>query len=104
MGIVSMNPATAETLRTFNPMAQAEVEQRLDRAAAAFRRWRARPVGERAAIVGRAGQILDKEKAAFAKLMTQEMGKLLTAAEQESEKCARGCQYYAEHGERLLAP
>ncbi|HET6279742.1 MAG TPA: NAD-dependent succinate-semialdehyde dehydrogenase [Polyangia bacterium] len=104
MSIVSMNPATAETLRTFNPMAQAEVEQRLDRAAAAFRRWRARPVGERAAIVGRAGQILDKEKASFAKLMTREMGKLLTAAEQEAGKCARGCQYYAEHGERLLAP
>jgi succinate-semialdehyde dehydrogenase/glutarate-semialdehyde dehydrogenase len=99
-----MNPATAETLRTFDPMTQAEVDQRLERAAGTFKRWRARPVGERATIVGRAGQLLEKEKAAFAKLMTDEMGKLLTAAEQEAEKCARGCRYYAEHGERLLAP
>lgn len=104
MSIASTNPATAETLRTFDPMPQAEVEQRLVRAAAAYRQWRLRPVAERAQIVGRAGELLEKEKAAFARLMTLEMGKLLGAAEQEASKCADGCRFYAEHGERLLAP
>ena len=35
--------------------------------------------------------------------MTTEMGKTLASAVSEAEKCALGCRYYAENGERLLA-
>ena len=39
----------------------------------------------------RAGEILAAEKAAFGRLMTLEMGKLIAAAEQEADKCALAC-------------
>ncbi|MFL5575860.1 MAG: NAD-dependent succinate-semialdehyde dehydrogenase [Gemmatimonadaceae bacterium] len=104
MPIASVNPATGETLQTFTPHDQAEVERRLARAAAAFRSWRRVPVAERAACVGRAGEILEREKDAFGRLMTLEMGKTLRAAVEEAAKCAVACRYYAEHAERFVAP
>jgi succinate-semialdehyde dehydrogenase / glutarate-semialdehyde dehydrogenase len=103
MTIASTNPATGETLRTFEPMTNDEVDARLDRAAHVFRRWRATPIGERAAIVARAGERLSREKERYGRLMTTEMGKTLASATAEAEKCAAGCRYYAEHGPSFVA-
>src|SRR4029079_12272613 len=61
-------------------------------------------VAERADVLRRAGEILDREKQSFAALMTAEMGKLIGAAVQEAEKCAAGCRYYADHAEAFLRP
>jgi succinate-semialdehyde dehydrogenase/glutarate-semialdehyde dehydrogenase len=104
MPIASINPATGETLATFAPHDETEVERRLARAASAFRSWRCTPVAERAACVGRAGEILEREKEAFGRLMTLEMGKPFRAAIEEAAKCATACRYYAEHAERFVAP
>jgi succinate-semialdehyde dehydrogenase / glutarate-semialdehyde dehydrogenase len=53
--------------------------------------------------VARAADLLDERKDAYARLMTLEMGKLLSAAREEAAKCAAGCRYYAEHGPRMIA-
>jgi succinate-semialdehyde dehydrogenase/glutarate-semialdehyde dehydrogenase len=50
----------------------------------------------------RAGDILDKEKAAFGRVMVTEMGKTLKSAVEEAAKSAWGCRYYAENAERFL--
>ncbi len=104
MPIATVNPATGETIETFDPLAEHEIDARLARAAAAFPRWRGTPVAERAACVARAGEILERERDAFGRLMTLEMGKPLKAAVEEAAKCASACRYYAEHAERFLAP
>ena len=104
MPIESVNPATGERLRTFEPEGAAAVEAKLGRAAAAFGAWSRRPVGERAAVVARAGEILEAERQTFGRLMTLEMGKLAGAAGDEAAKCATACRYYAEHGEAFLRP
>jgi succinate-semialdehyde dehydrogenase/glutarate-semialdehyde dehydrogenase len=104
MGIESVNPATGERLRGFEPLSAAEVEAKLGRAADAFRTWSGQPVAARAAVVARAGEILEAEKAEFGRLMTVEMGKLIDAGEQEAAKCATACRYYATRAEELLRP
>jgi succinate-semialdehyde dehydrogenase/glutarate-semialdehyde dehydrogenase len=104
MPIESVNPATGERLRTFEPESAAAVEGKLERATAAFRTWSRRPVGERAAIVARAGELLEAERQTFGRLMTLEMGKLAGAARDEAAKCATACRYYAEHAEAFLRP
>jgi len=104
MAIESVNPATGERLRVFQAHAPAEVEKRLAAAAAAFKSWSRRPIAERAEVLRRAGEILEKEQRTFGAVMTAEMGKLCGAAAQEAQKCAAACRYYADHAERFLRP
>jgi succinate-semialdehyde dehydrogenase / glutarate-semialdehyde dehydrogenase len=104
MAIETVNPATGEPVRRFDEDSAASVEDKLARAAAAFRDWSRRPVAERAAMVGRAAELLDAERQSFGRLMTLEMGKLIGAAEQEADKCAGACRYYAERGEEFMRP
>jgi len=102
IAIASVNPATGETLRTFEPLADSQVEDKLGRAAAAFRVYRHTPFAERARIMLAAADILEKEKAQFGRLMTVEMGKPVKAAMEEAVKSAWGCRYYAENAEGFL--
>jgi succinate-semialdehyde dehydrogenase/glutarate-semialdehyde dehydrogenase len=103
MAIASINPATGENLKTFEALSGTQIEQKLQLAAKTFRSYRRTPFAERARLMLRAAEILETEKHEFAKLMTTEMGKPLTAAVSEAEKCAWVCRYYAENAARLLA-
>jgi succinate-semialdehyde dehydrogenase/glutarate-semialdehyde dehydrogenase len=103
MGIASINPATGETLRVFEPLSAAALEQKLVQAASVFRCYRKTSFAERARWLLRAAEILEGEKQAFGRIMTLEMGKTLESAIAEAAKCALACRYYAENGERHLA-
>src|SRR5438094_6875962 len=103
MGIASINPTTGEKIRSFEPLRESQIEEKLHRAEAAFREYRQVPFAERARWMTRAAELLENEKQTFGRLMTTEMGKPLKAAIEEAAKCALGCRYYAENAERLLA-
>src|SRR5713101_632421 len=103
MAIASINPATGETLETFDALSEPQLEDKLQRAAETFRIHRRTTFAERTPMMLRAAEILENEKKKFARLMTVEMGKPIKAAVQETEKCAWVCRYYAEHAERHLA-
>jgi succinate-semialdehyde dehydrogenase/glutarate-semialdehyde dehydrogenase len=91
-------------VRVFEPHGPAAVEDKLARAAAAFKSWSRRPIEERARVLHRAGDLLQAEARTFGALMTAEMGKLYGAAVAEAEKCAAACHYYADHAETFLHP
>jgi succinate-semialdehyde dehydrogenase / glutarate-semialdehyde dehydrogenase len=101
--IASINPVTEETVRTFEPLSNAQISERLDHAVAAFRSHRKTTFAERAAHMRKAAEILDAECRQLGRLMTLEMGKPIGAAVAEAEKCATACRYYAENAERFLA-
>src|SRR6202521_465902 len=103
MAIATINPATGETLQTFQPLASAEIEQKLQLAVATFHAEQKTPFAERARRMMKAADILERDKEKFAKLMTLEMGKPYKAAIGEAQKCASGCRYYAENAEKFLA-
>jgi len=102
MSISSINPATGEKLEDFPTLAPKEIDQRLDRAQRGFEAHRREPIAKRATLMVAAASLLETEKARLAKIITEEMGKLFTAAVEEVEKCARGCRFYAENAERFL--
>jgi succinate-semialdehyde dehydrogenase/glutarate-semialdehyde dehydrogenase len=101
--IATVNPATGETLRTFDEMSEPDVDRRLAAAAEAFASYRLTSFGERARWMRAAAEILDAERDQIAALMTTEMGKTLASARQEVAKCAVGCRYYAEHAAGFLS-
>jgi succinate-semialdehyde dehydrogenase/glutarate-semialdehyde dehydrogenase len=102
MAITSINPATGETLKEFTAFDEAEIEKRLQRAQHAFQLYRREPFTKRAQFLMEAASILDREKDKFARIISQEMGKLLRAAVGEVEKSSRVCRFYAENAERFL--
>lgn len=103
MAIASVNPATGETVRTFEPLSKREIGKKLELAIRTFRKHRNRPYRERAEMLLKAAEIVEGEAEHFGKIMTAEMGKTLKSAIAEAQKCALGCRYYAEHGEKHLA-
>jgi len=103
MPIATINPATRQVVKTFEPLSDAQIEDKLRRAASAFESYRKVPFAERARMMLKAAEILESEKEAHARLMTLEMGKTLRSAIDEAAKCAWACRYYAENAERFLA-
>lgn len=103
MPISSINPATGELLKTFEPLSDSQVEAKIRLAAETFPKFRALSFAERARMMNKAAEILETEKESFARLMTLEMGKTLQSAIDEAAKCAWGCRYYADNAERFLA-
>src|SRR6184192_4217780 len=103
MAIASINPATGELSKHFDAHSDAEIESALDRAVSAFEKHRRSSFAERAAKLQYAAEILEEDREHFARIITAEMGKLLRASVDEIEKCARGCRFYAEHGEKFLS-
>jgi succinate-semialdehyde dehydrogenase / glutarate-semialdehyde dehydrogenase len=103
MAIATMNPATGQLLKSFEPLSDAQIEAKLQRADEVFATYRNMPFLERAKRMFKAAEILDNEKEHYARLMTTEMGKTFRSAVEEAQKCALGCRYYAENAERFLA-
>jgi acyl-CoA reductase-like NAD-dependent aldehyde dehydrogenase len=101
--IESINPATEQILATFEQFTPAQVEQALVDADTAFRQWRAHSFAERSKAMRRAAELLRNRKERYAGLITAEMGKPITQAEAEVEKCAWACEYFADTAERFLA-
>jgi succinate-semialdehyde dehydrogenase / glutarate-semialdehyde dehydrogenase len=103
MAIATINPATGELLKTFEPLNDAEIVAKLDLAGQAFDHYRKTSFQERSHWLQKAADILNAEKADFGKIMTLEMGKPLKAAIAEVEKCVAVCRFYAENAKAFLA-
>jgi succinate-semialdehyde dehydrogenase/glutarate-semialdehyde dehydrogenase len=104
MAIATINPTTGETLKTYEPLSDEALEDRLARAATAWQSYRLTPVEDRVGWLRAAADVLDEDAKAVAELMTTEMGKTLAAAKAEVAKCAKVLRYYAEHGPAFLEP
>jgi len=103
MAIATVNPATGQTLKTFDALTDDEVRDRIARASAAFAAYRLTTFADRAAWMRTAADLLEEDTEQLALLMTTEMGKTIKAAKAEVGKCAAGCRFYAEHAEGFLA-
>jgi succinate-semialdehyde dehydrogenase len=99
----TMNPATGEEIETFTYFTLSQTEVVLKRSEEAYRSFRKLSVFKRAELLSNLAEILRKNKTSLAKIITMEMGKIISEAEAEIEKCAREADWYAMHGPQMLA-
>ena len=97
------NPATGDALEPVEGDDEENVEAALSRASETFEEWSERPIGERQQLLASAADELRESKEEYAELMTREMGKPISGAIAEIEKCAWVCEYYAERADEFLA-
>src|SRR3954471_1855137 len=102
MAIATINPATGETLKTYEPLSEEALEEKIARAAAARAGYRLTTPEQRAGWLTAAAEVLDRDTDTVAELMTTEMGKTLASAKAEVGKCAKALRWYAERGPALL--
>jgi succinate-semialdehyde dehydrogenase/glutarate-semialdehyde dehydrogenase len=103
VAIATINPATGETLKTYDQLTSDEIERCLAAAKRAHASYRLTDLDTRAGWMRRVAEILDAEVDEIAAMMTTEMGKTLAASRQEVAKCAAACRYYADRAAGFLA-
>ncbi len=99
----SVNPATEEVTAEYPAMTDAELESALARAESAFQVNRRQPIAWRSERMLALAQLLRRDREELAQLVTSEMGKPLTEAQAEVDKCAISCEYFAHLAASFLA-
>ena len=103
MPIATVNPTTGNTVQTFTPATDDDIEATLARAAERFDDYRRTTFAERAGWLRATADLMETEADQAAAMMTLEMGKTLSSAKAEALKCVAGMRYYAEHAQAMLA-
>ncbi|RWR32992.1 NAD-dependent succinate-semialdehyde dehydrogenase [Sinirhodobacter populi] len=104
MSYATINPYSGELVASFPDATDAEVSKALDKADAAFAKWRDTPIADRVKVLQKAADLLRADADGYAKLLTLEMGKLFAEAKAEVELSAKIFEYYVRNAEKLLAP
>lgn len=105
MGIASVNPATGQLVKSFESLTDEAVQTKISLAAEVFQSYRRTSFAQRSHWLNSAAALLrdEQQSQTLAQLMTLEMGKPITQAIAEIQKCALVCDYYAEHAVTFLA-
>ena len=98
-----IDPAKGEQIDAYEEETAEDVDAAIEQAATAFDEWSARSISEREESIAAVGDLLRENTREYAEIMTREMGKPITQAEAEVEKCAWVCDHYAENTDAYLA-
>ena len=102
MSIQTTNPYTNKVVKSFHPINDDELEQKITAAQKAFETWRTTPIAERAKYLHKVSELMLERKHVLAKIITLEMGKLIAQSEAEIEMCASIYAYYAKNSSEFL--
>ena len=98
------NPATGEVIDSYQEDRSSDVDEALERSMSAYDEWREVPMREREQLLEAAGDVLRENEREYAELMTREMGKPISQAIGEVQKCQWLCDHYATHASSYLEP
>ncbi|MBD3275090.1 MAG: aldehyde dehydrogenase family protein [Candidatus Marinimicrobia bacterium] len=102
MPFISINPATEEEMDEYPIDSENDVQNKLQKSQMAFADWQETSFAERSEKMQRVAELLRDKKERWAEIMTREMGKPISEARSEAEKCAWVCEYYAENAREFL--
>lgn len=95
------NPATGETVATYETATDAQIEETVVRAHAAASVWGATSPADRAAVIRRIAELHRERKDDLGAVIVKEMGKPIAAAVGEVEFAADIIEFYADNIERI---
>lgn len=98
----SIFPFDQTAIAEYKIMSDAEIDKALAASEKVFSYWSAKPFEERAEVLKNVASLLLERKEQLSRLITNEMGKVLKESIAEIEKCALGCNFYAEHAQHFL--
>ncbi|RDC51354.1 NAD-dependent succinate-semialdehyde dehydrogenase [Acinetobacter sp. RIT592] len=104
MAYQSINPFTNRKLKDYPSHSDQDIQHALDTAEKILKSEWSQQVDIRIAVLRKLATNMRAQKAELAKLMTQDMGKLIKQGEGEIETCAKIAEYYADHAKEFLAP
>lgn len=104
MKIQTINPATEETLHYYECLSEPLINKKIDAGYEAYFSWKKTSFSKRQGLMLQLAHVLEERRDELALLMSQEMGKPITAGKAEIDKCTWVCEHYAEHAETYLAP
>ncbi|GLB46333.1 succinate-semialdehyde dehydrogenase [Philodulcilactobacillus myokoensis] len=104
MAYVTTYPYTNEVLRKYDPMSDEDVDKAIDKAGQLYQSWKNNAVASRKPILERVSQLMLKNQDKLATTIVHDMGKLYPEAIAEVQLSAAIAKYYADNGERFLAP
>ena len=102
MSIQTTNPYTNKVVKSFRPLNEDELEQKITEAHRAYDTWKTTPIAERAKYLTKVSELMLERKEELGKIITLEMGKLIKQSIGEIEMCAAVYAYYADNAEEFL--
>lgn len=102
MSIQTINPANGKIVQTFEQYSSKQVNEIINLTHEDFLNWRNVEFSARKVLMKNAAAVLREKKSEFGKILTLEMGKPISQAIAEVEKCALVCDYYADNAENIL--
>ena len=101
--VKSINPFDQSVVEQYEEFSPTRVQEKLQRSSAAFKDWRKTSFARRGELMRNVSRLLKQNKEQYARMITLEMGKVLSESRAEVEKSADGCLYFSENAEKLLA-
>jgi len=98
----SVNPYDGKEIKSYQENTVHEMNLIVEEAHEAFLKWRETGFSFRKERMKAAASVLRNNKEKYAAIMTEEMGKPISQAIAEVEKCAWVCDYYADGAETFL--
>ncbi len=104
MALISTNPSTGKTIKSYEEMTPDEVNGILEHVQGCWKEWKKESFQHRSELLNQTAAVLKAGKEEYARIMSLEMGKPFSQAVAEVEKSAWVCEYYAENAESFLTP
>jgi succinate-semialdehyde dehydrogenase/glutarate-semialdehyde dehydrogenase len=98
----SINPYDQKLIAEFQPLDEKSLNTKIQLASKTFKLWRTESFTSRALLMQQAATILRANKEHYARIISMEMGKILTESRAEIDKCANGCDYFADNAEQFM--
>lgn len=103
MAFQTINPTNNKLVKSFEAMSDAAVDSAMSKAASAFDEWKQTDYQTRAQLLYTVAGLLRAKRKDLAKMITLEMGKLVSHAEGEIKLSTEIFDYYAKNAEGFLA-